>query len=264
MRSKDRRNPYGREGYYRIMSIVELKDEKSIATTIKECWHDNDDSIMPPLFHGTDASLIGISQTERECLNKACEIVIHSLCKLFVDNSVSITDKRLINSKDDHGNSANAYVYAQARINKSALYSYDDFYVTNNPSRAVDYSKHAYIYGETGWIANRLVIGAGEIGIDLPQDDDFLNAIEVINQKKIMERKPIILMVANIHTSDCFRENGVAIGADFEEISFWMKALKHRTITQSFRIKKQCELNDLSLYIIQEDDFAKMINLWSA
>lgn len=246
------------------MGIIELKEEKSIAATIIDYWHDNDDSIMPPLFHGTDASLIGISQTERESLNNACEIIIHSLCKLFADNSVNITDERLINSKDNHGNSANAYVYAQARINKSVLYSYDDFYVTNDPSRAAGYSKQAWIYGETGWVANRLVLGAGELGFDLPHDDAFIKALELINQRKKKDKDPVILMITNVNSSDCYSEDGTAIGADAGELSFWMEVFKQKMSTQSLRIKQQRDLNDISAYMIRERDYAKLIDSWNS
>lgn len=245
------------------MGVIELKDEEIIASIIKTCWHDNNDSVMPPLFHGTDASLISIPRAERKRLREACEIVIDSLCSILEDNSVSITDERLLNSKDNHGNSANAYVYAQARRNKSSLYSYDDFCVTNDPSRAIGYSKQAWIYGETGWVANRLIIGVGELGINLPYDDEFRNALNLINQRKIMEKNPVVLMVVNVNTSECYRENGTALGANPVELSFWMDVLKQKMSTQSLRIKNWCKIDEISGYVISESDYSKLVDAWN-
>jgi len=77
-----------------------------------------------------------------------------------------------------------------------------------------------------------------------------------------MERKPVVLMVVNLCSSDCCRENGTAIGENLGELSLWMEGIKHRTITQNLRIKKQCKLNNLSWYIIREGNFEKLTNLW--
>ena len=68
--------------------FCELMDGQKMARIIKDCWHYQDYSILPPLFHGTDASLLCMSKVERDQLNAACEVVINAVFGLFRENAI--------------------------------------------------------------------------------------------------------------------------------------------------------------------------------
>ena len=190
------------------MVIRELKKESDIARVLEKSWHDNDDFLLPPMFHGTDVSLINISGEERMRLNDSCETIIADLIKLYKANHINYTNKRLIGCRDSHGHSATAMVMAEARINTSLLYSYGDFYVTNNPNRAISYSQEAWLYGETGWVAKRLIEGAVALGLPLPNSEQFKRALELLDTRRNMAKDPVVLMIENANSLDFWNEKG--------------------------------------------------------
>ena len=190
------------------MKTKKLQSVDEIFRVIEKNWNDNDNTMLPPMFHGTDASLISLAKSERDQLNTACETVIFELLKLFKANSIKSTDKRLMNSRDSYGNSSDAFIKAEGRLNKSPLYSYGDFYVTNNPQRAIGYSKEAWIYGETGWVANRLIEGSWALGLKLPDDTSFNYAMQLLDKRKQREKAPIVLMFINRTSSELRNEDG--------------------------------------------------------
>ena len=242
----------------RLVTPVELQDEEHMLRIMKECWNDNNEDLLPPLFHGTDFSLMGLSKDERNQINDACVYVIKTLVKCFEANDVGITDKRLIESRDEHGNSATAYSSAKSRMNNSPLYSYGEFYVTNAPERAINYAKSAWIYGETGWVANRLIIGAKKLGIELPQDDEFTKALAVLEFRAGKDKDPVILMVVNGDSSDCYNERGDFITADAEGLSFYIGIMRSRSSMCSFRLGERTMQNDVDIYLVRESNFDKL------
>jgi hypothetical protein len=239
------------------MIITELKSEDEIYRTLMNCWHDYDDSKLPPLFHGTDASLVGLSKAERLQLNTDCELIIKTLYSLYKANSIKITDKRLIASRDSYGHSATAFVFAEARANKSPLYSYGEFYVTNNPSRAMGYSTEAWIYGETGWIANRLIEGAKAINLQLPDNDEFKTAVQTIDARKQKPKHPVILMVLNGCSTGLYRESGENYTS--EEIQIIKSEVY---TTRSFRLRILPPERDSLAFMICKENYGELLHAW--
>ncbi len=239
------------------MLASDPQTEADFFNLIKTNWNDNDDTIMPPLFHGTDASLISASKHERARLNAACEIIINAILELYDANSISLYDKRLYESRDSYGSTASALVHANGRIHNSPLYSYGDFYVTNDPYRAEGYSREAWICGETGWTANRLVEGSIALGLELPNDEDFKSAIELFNMRKQRIKEPIIIMLVNYSSSLLYTEAG-------GNITDWdVSAIKSSPpCTMSFRLNAQISRNGQTTYQIEKEYFPNLLKAW--
>lgn len=241
-----------------MMITRELYTSEEILKILTENWHENDASKLPPMFHGTDESLINISKEERLKLNGACETIIKGLVKLFVDHSINpYWDETLQNCRDDHGNSRTVYGHALARLAGSKLYSYGDFYVSNEPDLAIDYSKIAWIFGETGWMTNRLVEGAAALGFSLPDDDDFKNAFSVFESRKNRAKKPVVIMVSNSDSAALYMKNGMDIH-DYE-----LQSIRKIKGEDSYRLELPESERGLTFYSIKEDDYPELLNAWN-
>lgn len=250
------------------METIELQIEEQIIEVLKNSWHDHDETVLPPMFHGTDAALIGLTKAERDQLNAMCESIINPLVKLYEDNSIGMLkmDNRLFESRDSHGSSAWAYYFAKQRTENSSLYSYGDFYVTNEPNRAVGYSSEAWIFGETGWTTNRLIEGAKALGLDLPDDDAFRRAFQSFEIQKQKSKTPVVLMVINGSSSKLFLEGGTNIREDCdspEEFSKKIQSIKdNMTSTSSYRYDIQSLEENQKIYLIKQDSFSNLECAW--
>lgn len=219
--------------------------------------YEQSNQTMPILFHGTDESVIDLSDTERESINKACEIIIFTLFKILKTKSIGFTDPRLLKSKDSHGDSSYAYVCAESRFNSSSLYSYGDFYSTNNLPRAIRFSDQAWIYGETGWVANRLVEASEEIGLTFPDDEQFIQAYNLFNQRKQRRKSPVVLMLLNCPIRYCQTEKGAPIN---DELG---KAILDKRIAMNFRVSSKCLYDFPAIYLIKNKYYNDLITTWN-
>lgn len=251
------------------MKTIKLQNEEDLIELLAHNWNDNDDSLLPPMFHGTDVSLVGISKTEREQINNACEVIINACAKLYEDNSISLynMDQRLFESRDRYGNSAWAYRFAKKRAQKSSLYSYGGFYVSNDPKRAIGYSREAWILGETGWTANRLVEGTKAIGLDLPNDDTFKKAFDIFKKRKQGSKAPVVLMVVNCSSSVLFMEDGEQYSDVYdspEEFAKEIQSIKnHMFVTDSYRLGFQDIIESLQFFLIEQENYPDLLNAWN-
>lgn len=246
------------------MILGELQTEKEILEIFINNWNDNDETALPPLFHGTDSSLVDLSQAKRKQLNEACEIIIHDLLKLYKSNSISLTDKRLVDCRDSYGRSSHAYYYAQARANNSSRYSYGDFYVTNSPARAIYYSLEAWIFGETGWVANRLVEGSKALGLDLPNNGVFQQAYALFEMRKQRMKNPEVLIVVNGNATELYTEDGDSFKEfDQEELASEIHHLKNASsITDSYRLGIQLMDESSEIYRVNKDHYSELLKAW--
>ena len=246
------------------MTIRKLETTDEIYSVLLNSWYDNDDSKLPPMFHGTDASVVSLSKAERLQLKSDCDLVIKTLYSQYRANGIKITDKRLIASRDSYGHSATALVFAEARVNGKPLYSYDEFYVTNNPNRAIGYSKEAWIYGESGWIANRLIEGARAVNIQLPNDNDFTRAVGIIDKRKQKPKQPVILMIINGCSLELFRESGENYKSIFQDqFSEEIQNIKSEvTVTRSFRLRNLSPKKDSLTYMIRKENYGELLLAW--
>lgn len=239
------------------MIIRELRNRDEMYKTLINSWHDYDDSKLPPMFHGTDASLVGLSKAERLQLNSDCELIIKTLYSLYKANSIKITDKRLITSRDSYGHSATAFVFAEARANRSPLYSYGEFYVTNNPSRAIDYSAEAWIFGETGWIANRLIEGARAVNLQLPDNAEFNKALHTIEVRRQKPKQPVVLEIINGCSAGLYHESGEKPSS--EEIQ---NVKSEEYITRSFRLGILPPEQESMTFMICKENYGELLCAW--
>ena len=247
------------------MKYFELQDETEIQQVINEHWHSFDDNILPPLFHGTDSSLIGMPRQERTIINEACEVIIKSIYELFKKNSISITDKVLMSVKDSYGDAANAYVKAGGRINSSYLYRYGDFYVTNNPRRAIGYSKESWIFGETGEVANLLVEGAYALGLALPEDSEFTKAYKIYDDRKKRIKDPIVIVITDCKCTELLDIKGVSILDDKDGVPIdYVKYIKEKSICDSFIISEDLLVNDNDIYTIKPVFYEKLVQIYES
>lgn len=242
------------------MTSMELKTKDEIMSAISNYWHDNDDTKLPPMFHGTDTSLIGLSESDRNQLYNVCETIIYSLVALYDENSVDFRDKRLRESRDSYNDSSNAYyLFAKSRINKSPYYSYGNYYVSNDPERAITYSKEAWIFGETGWVANRLIEGAKALELKLPDGCEFRRALEVFTTRKLRRKDPVVLMTVNANASELCWENGEKCLDNKTEL----RRLKGGSLfTISYRLNLQNMDADINSFAIKEAHYPELLDSW--
>ena len=246
------------------MSYVELQTKEEIAKIISEHLNTQDAERIPPVFHGTDASLLEMNKEERDRINSACEIIINSVFEeikqyatnqefpLFLEDSIT---NSLLASSDSYGNSYEAYSFAMNRRNDCDLYQYGDFYVTNHPSRAIGYSREAWIYGETGWIANRLFEGAKNAGIKMPENPEFQGAFKIFEERKQMPKNPVVIVLVDGASSALFEENGRRMDGEimglFKKYYYMDMASYRFDITQDKELKK---------YLVRANYYDELIN----
>jgi len=246
------------------MVYIELKTEEEIRNLIKLHWNADNDAFLSPMFHGTDASMLSLLPQEREQIEAACDVVITALVKLFKDNSISITDKRLMGSYDERSNSGDALAKAQGRVNNSSLYNYDYFFVTNHPSRAIHYSKQSWICGESGWVANRLLETAQEIKMVLPNDDRFNRSLNVLNMRKQLQDDPMVMILVDVDSSGVCLENGVELksDSDTDKLAVKISFVKSRNKICSIRLGKTALENVKNVYVVKKSNYNELMRAW--
>lgn len=248
------------------MITKELQTAEEILRILRDNWNDADETKLPPMFHGTDFSLVGASKAEREQLNDACEVIISDLVKLYEEHSISMLqmDDRLFQSRDSHGNSAWAYRFAKARAEKSTLYSYGDFYVSNHPQRAIGYSQEAWIFGETGWTANRLIEGANALKLDLPDNENFITAYHLLELRKQREKDPVVLLIANGNSSELYDELGHNLKEFWkEEFPKEIRSIKNGMMSaDSYRLDFRADDSALEFFVIKKSHYDELLSAW--
>lgn len=246
------------------MVIKELKTEDEILNVIKIHWHADNDDYLSPMFHGTDTSMFSLMPQQREEVEEACDVIITNLVQLFKNNSIVSYDKRLVYSRDERGNSGDALVKAQGRKNNSPFYSYDYFCVTNHPVRAIDYSLKAWICGESGWVANRLLETANELNLVLPSDDQFNRSISLFNTRKQLQEDPIVLILVDVNSSGACFEDGtqIKIKTDANNHDIKISGVKSHANTYSIRLRKNILENMEKVYAVKESNYNELMRAW--
>lgn len=248
------------------MVITELKTKDEILNIVSSHWHADNDAVLSPMFHGTDASMLYIMPQEREQIEVACGVIITALVQLYKDNSLGITDKRLMSSCDERSNSGDALVKAQGRVNKSRFYNYDYFCVTNHPLRAIDYSKQSWICGESGWVANRLLETAKDLDLVLPDDDQFNQSLCLLNNRKRLRDDPLVLVLVDVDSFGVCLEDGTQLkrDSDADKHAFKISDVKCHDDVFSLRIEKDFLENIENLYAVRKSNYDELINAWES
>lgn len=248
----------------------ELRTEEEILTVLKDHFHKEDLMKAPPLYHGTDESVVALTRKEREDINKACETVMYSVLDQIIkrqevnfDNpeypSIDMRSPMytaFVQSIDNYGSSYEAYYFALRRRNDEPKFQYGDFYVSTWADRAMGYSREAWIYGETGWIANRLVEGAKEVGIALPTDPEFIEAYKIFDERKQRKKSPVVLIITDCDISRVFTEVGTELDIYDRE------RLKSPGVGDSYRLSYP-EKNTDGIYMVKEEHYPELKKAWS-
>ncbi len=170
-----------------------------------------------PLYHGTDARILDMSDAERNAFKQDCTKAIDCLWEFFApyyNTSINIRTiedgiEKIVNDiklielqpklrfEEDETIYYNLYekltmISAWKRNNK--LFQYNELYLTNSINRAKYYAYYAFAFGEIGLIAYRLLSAAAMIGFDVCSNDermkDILCKIKTFAEAK---REPIVL-----------------------------------------------------------------------
>ncbi|SEP84588.1 hypothetical protein SAMN02910289_00663 [Lachnospiraceae bacterium RM5] len=234
--------------------MQELRCAEDIYSLLTTNWYKDDMSMLPPMFHGTDLQIWNKSKEERNEIKAACDVIIKYLYEEFKEHRISINDERLSNLRDSRGTSAYAYATANARNNNVGLYSYDAFYVTNDPKRAALYSYESWICGESGWYANRMIEGARVLGISIPSSTEFDNALEIFEDQKRYLKEPVVIVLTS-------RDAGMLLSEKGSDCGWMIGSIKDKSITHSFRLIDD-RLNE-NAYIVKEDHFDELVEEWN-
>ncbi len=247
----------------------ELQTKEEILNLIWNHYHFDNNDLAHPMFHGTDLSLVGMSKDERSHIMNACETVIKSIYLLLEPITASDAGngsgeyapyfdyrnpicERLSNLRDSYASSYDALIFAMRRIREFSNYQYGDFYVTDDIDRAIGYSREAWIFGETGWCANRLLEGAELVGVDLPKDSEFEEAISIINARKQKEKTPVVLMILDSFVSELLHENG------YELDSIDLETLKSLSSYGSYRLRAGLTEKKSNVFMIREERYEEL------
>ncbi len=127
-----------------------------------------------PLYHGTDSRILAMSPEERRIFREDCLLATDFLWTLFEPyfsgrcevplNEPGLEGKTKLEMKLKELKGPLQFDLDQTRYNNlfdalhriaaqkrgSEQYQYDNFYLTNDLDRAIDYAKKAFAFGEVG------------------------------------------------------------------------------------------------------------------
>ena len=117
------------------------------------------DGLKRLMYHGTDQNVLNMTEDERRRAAYVCGEISRISYSVLKENNVSFitnTAEQII-SKNRLGDywfiACNAMIKYESRVNNSALYQYDDLYITNSIERAMRYAKNIFVFVEQGSIS---------------------------------------------------------------------------------------------------------------
>ena len=173
------------------------------------------DGLKRLMYHGTDQNVLNMTEDERRRAAYVCGEISRISYSVLKENNVSFitnTAEQII-SKNRLGDywfiACNAMIKYESRVNNSALYQYDDLYITNSIERAMRYAKNSFVFGEQGSVAYDLYKGATFF-------TDFTSLlsneeIDVFNEFLFManrEKQPVVVLFEDLPIEDIRFENG--------------------------------------------------------
>lgn len=240
------------------MEYVILDSEEKIQQVLTDHMNMYNDPLFSPLFHGTDLSLLFLDDSERSELNAACETIIRYMFSAYKENEITLTDSRLMRSRDEYGDSSSAYQKAESRLKNSRIYRFGDLFLSSHPGKAINFSKIAWIYGVTGWMAYRLVEGAKALGIKLPDTKEFSGSYELVLDRMEMLKTPVTLIFPDFPISKIIVE-GEDAPIDREK-DFALK-IKQHGLSDSFYVKDKRFIN--KAFVIDDSHYDNLVSIWT-
>lgn len=185
------------------------------------------------LYHGTDARLIAMTESERCEYLSNCQKVIDYLWdtykpyhltyedvetelngnKAYVSRSkLEIYYKNYITERSDENlwlNILDKLIILQIKEIGNQQYQYGDLYLTGDKNKAINYAYSSFAGGEIGLIAYRLIQGAEILGwIDADKQSDIYELIGKIKLFATSDPKPVVLKVKDIDVDKLLLDNG--------------------------------------------------------
>ncbi|MGL5981037.1 MAG: hypothetical protein ACRCZY_09220 [Phocaeicola sp.] len=174
-------------------------------------------------YHGSDARIINMAEEERDSFKKICFSVCEVLRPYFpLSTSHLGLFREPLHYEENtilYSNLLNALSLYDGLQNDSKFFQYDDFYVTNNRSRAESYANSSFAFGEVGLMAYRMVEVAREMGIEKvihPATYALLNKVIDFAES---EAQPIVVTFDDLDISLLKFENGNPIDFDYKVLS---------------------------------------------
>jgi len=220
---------------------------------------DKKNNCIPYLYHGTDARIVKMTQKERNDYIDYCNLAIEYLGKLFEpyyssyetqqtiinghQTTVQIrkieTYKPLFEAKNKMGiynNLIEKLWMIETGKNGNQQYQYGDLYLTSHKIKATDYAFRSFAGGELGLIAQRLLLAAEVMELELSNlDIRTRKAIDTIKSfaGNPDDSCPIIIKVPNIDVK--------YLSSDKGEPLEWIT--DDHFVHQDFRYTKEIELS---------------------
>lgn len=164
-----------------------------------------------PLFHGTDQSILNMTDEERAYARNSCLTIIPRLLSAYLENNFINNLSRFRNFVDlqSFQKISNAYTRANGLHNNSAYYEYDHTYLTNDLDRAYDYAKNATVFGELGYTTYYLYKGIQKFRFTPPElSSSEQLALEFIKKSSQKVAQPVVLMFLGLEKTLLSSERG--------------------------------------------------------
>ena len=167
-----------------------------------------------PLYHGTDARILAMSDGERKKFKELCALSIEYLWKLFdsyVDRRLEELKSILTNGQDESKFYDLYYtlICVDAYRNGRADYQYEHIYLTNMISRAIDYANRSFAFGEFGFHAYNMLDAAHIIKFTdwnpSPKEEEALSTLQIFAESKA---EPIVLEMDDYDINNLRTEDG--------------------------------------------------------
>ena len=176
---------------------------------------------IPPLYHGTDARMVLMSESERQDYKALCSLAIDYLWTFFEAYNANFVKMMEMKELLAPSNDPNLFANVMDKIsvvggmkNGNPSYQYNHFYLTNMRDRACNYARRAFVGGEYGLIVHRLNTAVGIINFkEWNPSEDVKYAIATVERFAKDKPQPIIFEFKDLEP-DCLElGNGSPIDA---------------------------------------------------
>ncbi len=169
-----------------------------------------------PLYHGTDARILAMSDEERAEFKKICQVATKFLWGMFEQyfimfegNYVMQYDKLdnelkpLFGDETVYNKLFDTLTRVSAQMNNNGQYQYDHLYLTTRKETAIKYAYRAFAFGEIGLNAYRMLEAAEIIGFSC-QNPAITDALTKLQRFAKAEAEPVVIEITD-YDAECLR-----------------------------------------------------------
>ena len=212
---------------------------------------------LPTLFHGTDAKIVRMEPEMRSKYKEDCILVLDYLYPFFemnaIDMKIMIGDEKCTKFPMFW----KAFCCIGGFKNGNTMYQYDNFYLTNIKSRAIDYAYSSFAGGELGMMAYVIYQAALKIGFkNWNPSTDVKSAAKRITNFAEQSPEPVLFSFEDIDVNYLKLENGDDL------TSSRINSLIKGSVGRSYLYDREIKLDLSSAEILKPiPDFEKMIKV---